>query len=119
MRLRLVSWNVHGCVGTDGEFDPDRVAAALRALRPDVALLQEVGDNQGIHPPVDQATHISTAVGLTCAVGITMQHEPYGYGNATLSRFAVLDSESFDLSVRGKEPRVCLRVELGREELRL
>ena len=55
MRVRLVSWNVHGCVGTDRRFEPHRTADALARLCPDVALLQEVGDNRGVHPPVDQA----------------------------------------------------------------
>ena len=58
MRVRVVSWNVHGCVGTDGRFLPERTAEALAALAPDVALLQEVGDNRGVHPPIDQAFYI-------------------------------------------------------------
>jgi endonuclease/exonuclease/phosphatase family metal-dependent hydrolase len=117
--MRVVSWNVHGCVGVDRRFDPVRTARALAALAPDVALLQEVGDSRGVHPPVDQATTIADELGLTCALGITMPREPYGYGNATLSRFPVLDSETFDLSVRGREPRACLRVVVGRDELKL
>ena len=63
MRLRVVSWNVHGCVGTDRRFAPDRTAEVLRALRPDVALLQEVGDSRGVHPPVDQAESLATRWG--------------------------------------------------------
>ena len=43
----------------------------------------------------------------------------HGYGNATLSRLQVLDSESVDLSVRGREPRVALRVVVGHDELKL
>jgi endonuclease/exonuclease/phosphatase family metal-dependent hydrolase len=120
LRLRVVSWNVHGCVGTDGKFTPARVAAALAQLRPDVALLQEVGDNQGKHPPIDQATALAGALGLHCAVGITMPREPFGYGNCTLSRWPVLDSATVDLSYgAGREPRACLRAVVGNEELRL
>jgi endonuclease/exonuclease/phosphatase family metal-dependent hydrolase len=119
MHVRLVSWNVHGCVGSDRRFDPGRTAGVLRALAPDVVLLQEVGDNRGVHPPVDQAQSLAAALGLGCALGITMPKEPYGYGNATLSRFPVLDSEIWDLSVRGREPRCCLRVVVGRDDFRL
>jgi len=119
MRVRVVSWNVHGCVGTDRRFDPRRTALLLASLEPDLVLLQEVGDNRGIHPPVDQASTIAAQLGLTCAVGITLRQGLYGYGNATLTRFPVLDSESVDLSVRGREPRVALRVVVGRDELRL
>jgi endonuclease/exonuclease/phosphatase family metal-dependent hydrolase len=122
MRVRVVSWNVHGCVGTDGKFTPERTADALAALAPDVALLQEVGDNRGRHPPIDQATALADALGLACAVGITMPREPYGYGNCTLSRWPVLDSSTVDLSYAGREPRNCLRTVVGSNdegELRL
>jgi endonuclease/exonuclease/phosphatase family metal-dependent hydrolase len=119
MRLRVVSWNVHGCVGVDRRFSPLRTAEALAALAPDVALLQEVGDNRGAHPPVDQAQTLAQTLGFFAALGITMPREPYGYGNVTLSRLPVLDSDTFDLSVRGREPRACLRVVVGREDLRL
>ena len=119
MQLRLVSWNVHGCVGTDRRFEPHRTADLLGALRPDIALLQEVGDNKGIHPPVDQAATLANHLGLTCAVGITLKHSHHGYGNATLTRFPVLDSESLDLSVFGRERRICLRVVVGRDGFRL
>jgi endonuclease/exonuclease/phosphatase family metal-dependent hydrolase len=119
MRLRVVSWNVHGCVGVDRRFDPARTARTLAALKPDVALLQEVGDNRGVHPPIDQASELARALGLTCTVGITLRSSIHGYGNATLSRFAVLDSETVDLSVRGREPRVGLRVVVGRDALSL
>ena len=119
MRLRVISWNVHGCVGTDRVFDPHRTADALRLLQPDIALLQEVGDNRGVHPPIDQANVLAHELGLTCAVGITLRTSTHGYGNCTLTRLPVLDSESVDLSFAGREPRLCLRVVLGRESLRL
>ncbi len=32
--LRVATYNVHACVGTDGRHDPDRVAAVIAALEP-------------------------------------------------------------------------------------
>jgi endonuclease/exonuclease/phosphatase family metal-dependent hydrolase len=119
MRLRVVSWNVHGCVGTDGRFDPLRTARALAALTPDVALLQEVGDARGIHPPIDQATTLADALGLSCAVGTTLRASVHGYGNATLTRLPLVDSDSIDLSVWGREPRLALRAVIGGDPLAL
>jgi endonuclease/exonuclease/phosphatase family metal-dependent hydrolase len=118
MRLRLVSWNVHGCVGLDRRFTPERTADVLLALAPDVALLQEVGDAHGQHPPIDQAESLSRALGFECTLGITLPRG-FGYGNATLSRLTVLDTETWDLSVRGREPRCCVRVVLGKGGTRL
>ncbi len=108
-----MSWNVHGCVGVDRRFDPDRTARVLRALAPDVALLQEVGDNLGVHPPVDQARTLADALGMISTLGITLERSPYGYGNVTLTRGAVIEAGTWDLSVRGREPRVCLCVEVN------
>lgn len=119
MRVRVVSWNVHGCVGTDRRFDPQRTARALGTLRPDLALLQEVGDNRGAHPPIDQAEVLADALGRKAVLGITMPREPFGYGNCTLSRWPVLDSETVDLSYAGREPRACLRTVVGDERLAL
>jgi endonuclease/exonuclease/phosphatase family metal-dependent hydrolase len=84
-----------------------------------VALLQEVGDNRGRHPPIDQAAALAQALGRHCAIGITLPREPFGYGNCTLSRWPVLDSTTVDLSYDAREPRSCLRVVVGDESLRL
>ena len=117
--MRVVCWNIHGCVGTDRRFDPLRTARTLARLAPDVALLQEVGDHRGIHPPIDQAAALADALGMTCTLGITLPRHPYGYGNITLTRGAALEAGAWDLSVRGREPRVCLcvTVEVDRQRI--
>jgi len=44
--VRLLSWNVQWCRGTDGRVDPSRIAAEVRRLAdPDVACFQEVAQN--------------------------------------------------------------------------
>jgi endonuclease/exonuclease/phosphatase family metal-dependent hydrolase len=73
-------------------------------------MLQEVGDNRGVHPPIDQAATLANALGLVCTVGITMARGPHGYGNATLTRYPIVASATFDLSVKRREPRLCLHV---------
>jgi hypothetical protein len=35
MRLVLATYNVHGCVGGDGRFDPERTLGVLRELAPE------------------------------------------------------------------------------------
>ena len=39
--LRVATYNVHACIGTDGRHDPDRVAAVVGELDADVVALQE------------------------------------------------------------------------------
>ena len=39
--LRVATYNVHACVGTDGRHDPDRVASVVAELEADIVALQE------------------------------------------------------------------------------
>ena len=79
-----------------------------------------MGDNRGVHPPIDQATTLAgRARACNCAIGITMPKEPYGYGNCTLSRWPILESSTVDLSFVGREPRACLRAVVGPSTKRL
>ena len=41
MTLRVATYNVHACVGTDGRHDPERVASVIDELQADVVALQE------------------------------------------------------------------------------
>jgi endonuclease/exonuclease/phosphatase family metal-dependent hydrolase len=115
VRLRVLSWNVHGCVGSDGRFDPERVAAVIAAYRPDLALLQEVGDLSGVHPPIDQATLLAEALEMTPSVGVTVPRVPFGYGVVTLAGAALVSGprELWDLSVPPYEPRACMVVSIN------
>jgi endonuclease/exonuclease/phosphatase family metal-dependent hydrolase len=40
--LRVLQWNLHHGVGTDGRYDTDRIATWMAAMKPDVVLLNEV-----------------------------------------------------------------------------
>jgi endonuclease/exonuclease/phosphatase family metal-dependent hydrolase len=42
MKLRLMTYNVHRCVGTDRALDVERVAEVIAAENPDVVALQEL-----------------------------------------------------------------------------
>jgi endonuclease/exonuclease/phosphatase family metal-dependent hydrolase len=113
--IRVASYNVHGGVGADGRFDLDRIAAVLAELEADVILLQEVGDHLGRAPTVNQAHALAAARGMRYAAGYTMPGGPWGYGNVVLVRGEVRTSRRFDLSIRGREPRACLRVDVTLE----
>ena len=117
--MRLVSWNIHGGVGRDGRRDLDRVARVLEGARCDVAALQEVGDQdhavsaaEASHQVADHAAHLGKLLGWYVAYGPTLVLSGRPYGNAVLSRHPVLRVKNYDLSVRGREPRGCLRADL-------
>ena len=84
--MRIVSYNIHGCVGTDGRRDPARIVAVLEALAPDVATLQEV-DSRASRGGVDQAMILAHRLGMQLVEGPLLREHTGHYGNAILSRW--------------------------------
>jgi len=108
MRLRVVTYNVHKCRGMDGRTSATRIAAVLREVDADVIALQEVLEHQ--------AEAISVELELPFVLGENRKHHGHGYGNVVLSRFAIRAMRNYDLSVRGREERGCLRADLDLED---
>jgi endonuclease/exonuclease/phosphatase family metal-dependent hydrolase len=104
MHLRVVTYNVHKCRGMDGRVSTLRVADVLREVDAEVIALQEVLEHQ--------AESISTDLKLPFVLGENRKHRGYGYGNVVLSRFPIRTMRNYDLSVRGREERGCLRADL-------
>ena len=105
MPLRVATYNIHACVGTDGQHDPDRIAAVIGELDADIVALQE------FTYPAEVAIDSRMPVTLTmshpheCVLGPTRQAVGRCFGNAVLTRHRVVDVHRFDLSVRGREAR--------------
>ena len=113
--MRLVSWNIHGGLGSDGRCDLERVAAVLRDSRCDVAALQEVGDphrRTRESETADHAAWLGRRLGWFVAYGPNLVLRGRPYGNAILSRFRIAHAHNYDLSVPHREPRGCLRADL-------
>jgi len=110
--LTLLSWNIHGCVGSDRRFDLSRVAAVLRELDVDVAALQEVGEVRGRMPGIDQARALAARTGMRVAFMSNVTSGRRRYGNAILSRHPIAAEQHYDLTVGKREPRGCLRADI-------
>jgi endonuclease/exonuclease/phosphatase family metal-dependent hydrolase len=111
--VRVVSWNVHAMAGADGRRDADRIARVVAELRADIAGLQEVG-TPDLPPGVgDPAALLGALTGMSSAFGPTMNHRlGFAYGNAVLARHPIQAVRNYDLSVRRREPRGCLRADV-------
>lgn len=112
MRLTVASYNIHRGVGLDRRRDLDRIAAVIAEIDPDVVGLQEVIRDPGSHHG-DQAAALAHRLGMNLVMGATRVHGAGIYGNAVLTRLPVVGSVTCDLSRDGREPRGCLRVDLG------
>ncbi|CAN5259585.1 hypothetical protein BH09PSE2_BH09PSE2_17080 [soil metagenome] len=57
--IRVMTYNVHGCVGGDRKLDVGRIAAVIAREEPDVVALQELDVGRARSQRVDQAAAIA------------------------------------------------------------
>jgi endonuclease/exonuclease/phosphatase family metal-dependent hydrolase len=113
---RIVTYNVHRCVGTDRRLDVGRVADVLAALEPDVVALQELDVGRLRTGGVDQAHEIALRLGMACHFHAALRVEEERYGDAILTGFPerliqVGALPGYD-RIRALEPRGALWVEV-------
>jgi endonuclease/exonuclease/phosphatase family metal-dependent hydrolase len=110
--LRIVTYNIHTCVGVDRRYDPARVAAVLQAIDADIASLQEVYCRRGGERQVDQAAYLGRMTGCRVIAGTGVRDHRRRFRNAILTRLPVLASRSIDLTIPGYEPRGAIDADL-------
>lgn len=120
---RIMTYNVHRCVGVDGRLDVGRVAAVIAHLRPDIVALQELDVCRERTGAVDQAHAIANRLGMAFHFHAALQVEEERYGDAilttaplTLIKAAALPGSR---SIKALEPRGALWLELQIEGRRL
>ena len=84
---RIVTYNVHRCVGNDRRLDVARVAAVLAAINPDIVALQELDVGRRRTGHADQAHEIARRLEMTHHFHAAMQVEEEQYGDAILTRY--------------------------------
>jgi endonuclease/exonuclease/phosphatase family metal-dependent hydrolase len=110
--IKVSSYNVHRCIGTDRCHDPSRVARVIRELSSDVVGLQEVSARLHGEGAIDQADYLGRQTGMDVIAGPCLVHEAGHYGNAILTRWPIERVRRHDLSVRDREPRGALEATL-------
>ena len=116
MQIRVATYNVHGCVGMDRRYAPNRIAAVLAAIRPDIVALQEVDSRRPHHEGLPQFKYFEQVTGLHAVAGPSVRDTHGEYGNLLLTRFPVTAARPLDLSVTGREPRSAVDVEMETPE---
>ncbi len=111
MKLRVVTWNIHKCIGgLDRRYDLARTVATLSHYAPDVALLQEVDAGARRSNGDQQVELIADALELPHRAWYPNVDVRGGgnYGNAILSRFPLDEVRNIDLTVAAKKRRSVL-----------
>ena len=119
--VRLVTWNVHSCIGADGVYDPKRTARVIHTLEPDVVALQEVDSRLGPHDGQDVFTFLKNVIGGHAQEAKSISTTDGHYGQMLISRWPLSHSRVHDISVEGREPRKVMeaRVDLPWGPLRV
>lgn len=115
-RIRIVTYNIHKCVGIDRKFSPERIAEVLQEIEADVIALQEVVCHHNTYKREHQAEFIAEELGMEFYLGENRKIKEGLYGNAVLTKMPVKHSENFDISIHGRERRGCLHTEIELNE---
>lgn len=82
---RILTYNVHRCVGTDRRLDVGRIADVIASLEPDVVALQELDVGRARTNGVDQAHEIARRLGMAFRFHASLKVEEELYGDAILT----------------------------------
>lgn len=91
--LRVVTYNIHSCIGTDRQHRPERIAEVLLALDADVVALQELDVGRLRTGQVDQVRLLADALGMHSVFQRAIRWPDGEYGIAVLSRLPVNAAE--------------------------
>jgi endonuclease/exonuclease/phosphatase family metal-dependent hydrolase len=98
----VASYNVHVAIGSDGSFQPYRIAQVIDEMDIDTVALQEVSLGS---PGFNLLEYLGKACGLKGIAGPTLMTRWGKYGNAILTRRKTINVKCWDLSVPRCEPR--------------
>ncbi len=122
-RVRLVTYNVHGCVGRDGVHDVSRVYEVLTQIAADVVVLQELDVGRARSDHAHHPEVLAKALGMTFAFCPTVMDGDEHYGHAVLSKRPAHRVRAANLPratwPRAAEPRSALWVELDLDMCKL
>ncbi len=122
--FRVLTYNVHRCLGTDRRYAPDRIAEVVGACAADVVALQELDAGRKRSGGIHQAERIAAALGMASLhyyAPVEREGERYGHAlmtraPSTLVREALLPGRR---AWRDLEPRGAVWIELQDGERRL
>ncbi|NPE28274.1 EEP domain-containing protein [Methanococcoides sp. SA1] len=118
-----MSYNIHSCLGMDGEISPERIARVIAQHRPDIVALQEVDVGKNRTDGVDQARVIAESLEMRHHFYPTVRVENELYGDAILTHLPMKLIKAGPLPGLPESPHLELRgalwvtIKVGNHEL--
>jgi endonuclease/exonuclease/phosphatase family metal-dependent hydrolase len=104
--MRLLTYNIHKGVGTDGRYRLERVIAVIMAEAPDLVCLQEVDRNVRRSRRDDQPALLAEKLGAAASLyQLNVPRGEGGYGNLLLSRWPLRETRQISLRFQHRVPR--------------
>ena len=114
--LRVMTYNVHSCIGMDGKLSPKRIARVIANYNPDVIALQELDVGRVRTDEMDQAHLIAQQLEMEFHFHPALEINEEKYGDAVLSRYPMRVVKACPFPdiprLAGFEPRGALWVEI-------
>jgi endonuclease/exonuclease/phosphatase family metal-dependent hydrolase len=83
--LRVMTYNVHSCIGIDGKLSSERIARVIARTKPDVVALQELDSGRKRTEGEDQAERIAHYLEMQYHFSPHIHVEEEKYGDAILT----------------------------------
>jgi len=87
--LRVMTYNVHSCIGMDGKISPERIARVIGRHEPDIVALQELDLRKVRTGGMDQPHIIAKELEMIYHFHPNIRIEEEHYGSAVLSRYPI------------------------------
>jgi endonuclease/exonuclease/phosphatase family metal-dependent hydrolase len=96
--LRVMTYNIHSCIGIDGKVRPERIISVIKSCRADVIALQEVDANRRRSRHHEQARMIAEALAMSHHYYAISDWSGEQYGLAVISRYPLEHVQSAHLT---------------------
>jgi endonuclease/exonuclease/phosphatase family metal-dependent hydrolase len=104
-KLRVATYNVHGCIGIDRQRSEARIAEVIAEMSVDVVALQELDLGRRRSAGANQPKMIAEQLGWYSHFHPAMRRDDEHYGNAILSRYKLNFRRAVELP--GRPPFFC------------
>lgn len=108
--LRIMTWNIHGGIGPDGQYSLERITETIERLSPDVLALQEVDSRRRMTQ--SPFALLREAVGEHGVEAKSISTSDGDYGQMLVSRCPLNAIDVHDITHADREPRRAIETEV-------
>jgi endonuclease/exonuclease/phosphatase family metal-dependent hydrolase len=108
--MRLMTWNIHGGLGSDWRWDLPRIVEVIQRHAPDIVALQEVDSRRTARAKFASPAfeYLAEAIGTHIAEARLITAPDGDYGHVLISKWPFVKKVLHDISFAGREPRATI-----------